>query len=298
MEQHEIHKTTRPTGFFSRLRPDSIPTTEDRSFAATAQGVKKYGSHVAHNTPDMERRRVCVCVSESKRKGGGSVCVCVFQRQAFLPSHHSLFSFFFPQHVPPHATAARWGEPLSLESELPRVEIICVGSVAVDPHTGARVGKGEGFMEIEYGITRLLGAVDDRVPVVTTVRDEQLVPGLVPPGASVLPHDVRLGRDGTSERGLLMGGMCGGAVCHGICSPPSCIEALSLSLCVESMRHAPTADPLPADLLHFVRYTGARRHHRHTDTSHLHPHQIAQAHRVSSPSSACPSPPQDYTHTL
>lgn len=57
---------------------------------------------------------------------------------------------------PPHHTnhlticqpSIRWGEPLSLESELPRVDIIVVGSVAVDPVSGARIGKGEGFMEV------------------------------------------------------------------------------------------------------------------------------------------------------
>lgn len=30
------------------------------------------------------------------------------------------------------------------------------------------------------------------MPVVTTIRDEQLVPGLVPKGESVLQHDVRM----------------------------------------------------------------------------------------------------------
>lgn len=49
-------------------------------------------------------------------------------------------------HIKPNAH--RWGEPLSLESELPKVDIIVVGSVAVDPATGARIGKGEGFMEV------------------------------------------------------------------------------------------------------------------------------------------------------
>ena len=45
--------------------------------------------------------------------------------------------------------------------------------------------------QIEYGIKRMLGAVDEKVPVITTIRDEQLVPGLVPKGESVLQHDVR-----------------------------------------------------------------------------------------------------------
>lgn len=46
--------------------------------------------------------------------------------------------------------------------------------------------------QIEYGIKRMLGAVDEKVPVITTIRDEQLVLGLVPKGESVLQHDVRV----------------------------------------------------------------------------------------------------------
>jgi len=43
-----------------------------------------------------------------------------------------------------------------------------VGSSCVSPN-GARLGKGEGFAEVEYGIMRLMGAVDENTPVVTTV---------------------------------------------------------------------------------------------------------------------------------
>ena len=37
---------------------------------------------------------------------------------------------------------AKYGKPLGLDAEL-KVDLIVIGSVAVDPKTGARLGKGE-----------------------------------------------------------------------------------------------------------------------------------------------------------
>ena len=54
------------------------------------------------------------------------------------------------------------------------IDLIVMGSVAVDKR-GHRVGKGEGYAEIEYGIARELGLVDEDTPVATTIHDLQLV---------------------------------------------------------------------------------------------------------------------------
>jgi 5-formyltetrahydrofolate cyclo-ligase len=67
-----------------------------------------------------------------------------------------------------------------------RVDAIVVGSVAVSIN-GARVGKGEGFAELEYGLLRWMGALDDSTPVITAVRDEQLVEI---DASRMLEHDV------------------------------------------------------------------------------------------------------------
>ncbi len=48
-----------------------------------------------------------------------------------------------------------------------------VGSSCVD-RNGCRLGKGEGFAELEYGVLRWMGAIDDNTPVVTTVHDCQV----------------------------------------------------------------------------------------------------------------------------
>jgi 5-formyltetrahydrofolate cyclo-ligase len=38
--------------------------------------------------------------------------------------------------------AAKYGKPISLNEKI-KVDLIVIGSVAVDPKTGARLGKGE-----------------------------------------------------------------------------------------------------------------------------------------------------------
>lgn len=65
-------------------------------------------------------------------------------------------------------------------SEIPNVDLIVLGSVAVS-REGWRLGKGEGYGEIEYAILKEFKKVDDNVPVVTTVHEFQIV--------EYVPHD-------------------------------------------------------------------------------------------------------------
>lgn len=57
---------------------------------------------------------------------------------------------------------------------VPELDAIVVGSVAVT-ESGARIGKGEGYSDLEYAVLRELGLVDDDTPVITTVHDVQVV---------------------------------------------------------------------------------------------------------------------------
>jgi len=61
--------------------------------------------------------------------------------------------------------------------QLGGIDLIVTGSVAVDKH-GHRIGKGEGYAELEYAILRELGLVDQDTPIVTTVHDIQVVESL------------------------------------------------------------------------------------------------------------------------
>lgn len=75
------------------------------------------------------------------------------------------------------------GKHIGLD-KLPSIDLIVVGTVAVTPE-GGRLGKGEGYAELEYATLRELGLIDAHCPVATTVHDSQLV-GDVP----ILPYDV------------------------------------------------------------------------------------------------------------
>ncbi|CAL4911414.1 unnamed protein product [Urochloa decumbens] len=83
--------------------------------------------------------------------------------------------------------AAKYGRPIGLDERI-KVDLIVIGSVAVDPSSGARLGKGEGFAELEYGMLRYMGAIDDSTMIVTTVHDKQLVDDI--PVEKLLVHDV------------------------------------------------------------------------------------------------------------
>jgi 5-formyltetrahydrofolate cyclo-ligase len=66
-----------------------------------------------------------------------------------------------------------YGRPCGVE-DLPRVDLIVAGSVAVS-RSGTRVGKGGGYSEIEYGILRELGLLNEETPIFTTVHNLQIV---------------------------------------------------------------------------------------------------------------------------
>jgi 5-formyltetrahydrofolate cyclo-ligase len=77
-----------------------------------------------------------------------------------------------------------------------RVDLVLSGSVAVT-EAGARVGTGEGFSDLEFGILSDLSLVDGETTVATTVHERQVVAdGEVNPDA----HDVPMDLVGTPER--------------------------------------------------------------------------------------------------
>lgn len=79
--------------------------------------------------------------------------------------------------------------------DLPEIDLVVVGSVAVD-EDGGRLGKGEGYSDLEWAILAESGRVDPQTPVVTTVHERQVVSDRLP----VSPHDVSLNVITTCER--------------------------------------------------------------------------------------------------
>lgn len=72
----------------------------------------------------------------------------------------------------------KYGKLVKL-SEIPQIDVVITGCVAVD-RRGARLGKGGGFSELEYGILRELGLVDEKTPILTTIHDIQVVNEEIP----------------------------------------------------------------------------------------------------------------------
>ncbi|MDJ0273124.1 MAG: 5-formyltetrahydrofolate cyclo-ligase [Candidatus Caldarchaeum sp.] len=84
------------------------------------------------------------------------------------------------------AGAYRYGAKVE-PRDLPSIDLVVVGSVAVSP-MGWRIGKGEGYSEIEYALLRTFSKVDEDTPVYTTVHDLQVV-DKIPHEAYDLPVD-------------------------------------------------------------------------------------------------------------
>ena len=80
--------------------------------------------------------------------------------------------------------AFRFGRAVRPES-IQTIDLIVCGTVAAN-RQGARIGKGGGYSDLEYGLAREARLLRRTTPVVTTVHDVQLIDEPVP----VLPHDI------------------------------------------------------------------------------------------------------------
>lgn len=69
--------------------------------------------------------------------------------------------------------ALKHGRVIDLE-EVPQLDFILTGSVAVNLK-GARIGKGGGYSDLEYGLLGEAGKVDRRTVVATTVHPMQIL---------------------------------------------------------------------------------------------------------------------------
>jgi len=97
-----------------------------------------------------------------------------------------------------HATTISGSAEVGMQvapEEMPQIDLIVAGSVAVTDE-GARVGKGEGYSDLEYGVLQAFELVDESTAVATTVHERQVVDEAVP----VDDHDVPLDLVVTPER--------------------------------------------------------------------------------------------------
>src|SRR4029077_12017018 len=69
--------------------------------------------------------------------------------------------------------------------EMRPVDLVVCGSVAVG-RDGARIGKGGGYCDLEYGLLREEGKVRESTPILTTVHALQIAADRI----AMLPHDL------------------------------------------------------------------------------------------------------------
>ncbi|XP_063992358.1 uncharacterized protein Lost [Diachasmimorpha longicaudata] len=81
---------------------------------------------------------------------------------------------------------AKHGKPLVVDAGI-KVDLVVMGAVCVS-RLGHRIGKGQGFADLEFAIMMRMGAVDENTVVVTTVHDCQVVDEL--PVRLFEKHDV------------------------------------------------------------------------------------------------------------
>ncbi|MEZ3115838.1 5-formyltetrahydrofolate cyclo-ligase [Halobaculum sp. MBLA0147] len=95
---------------------------------------------------------------------------------------------------------SEYGEPVAPEA-VPHVDLIVSGSVLVTP-AGGRIGKGEGYSDLEFAVLRAFDAVDETTTVATTVHESQVRPA----DATLFDaHDVPVDVVCTPERTLTPG---------------------------------------------------------------------------------------------
>jgi 5-formyltetrahydrofolate cyclo-ligase len=84
--------------------------------------------------------------------------------------------------------ALRHGRVVALE-EIPEIDFVLCGSVAVNLN-GARLGKGGGFSDLEYGILIDTGKIDEHSVIATTVHPIQILRENLQLTAHDLPIDM------------------------------------------------------------------------------------------------------------
>jgi 5-formyltetrahydrofolate cyclo-ligase len=69
--------------------------------------------------------------------------------------------------------ASKFGKPVML-NEMRSIDLVVCGSVAVNK-IGERIGKGEGYSELEFALAVEAGKLKRNVPVITSVHSLQLI---------------------------------------------------------------------------------------------------------------------------
>ncbi len=170
MEVGGVARFPRPV--FGRI-PNFVGAEEAASKLVSSELFRK--ARVVKVNPDSPQRPVREAVLRS-----GKLLVMP------TPRISKGFLLIDPRKLPPSAYAQastigggfRYGREVEPD-ELPEVDLVVAGSSVVSVY-GERLGKGEGYSELEYGILITYRKLSPEVPIVTTVHDVQVVEQHIP----------------------------------------------------------------------------------------------------------------------
>lgn len=126
-----------------------------------------------------------VKVDPDKPLEGARLVILQAQKTLLVPTPRLRTGLFNKITPPPGATKEQlricsssqgvrdFSVPVGLDAKV-KVDLVVVGSVAVS-EKGFRIGKGEGYADMEYGMMASMGAVNESTVVVTVVHDCQVV---------------------------------------------------------------------------------------------------------------------------
>jgi len=170
MEERGIARFPRP--IFGRI-PNFVGAEEAAMRLVNDDLFKK--AQVVKVNPDSPQRSVREAVLRS-----GKILIMP------TPRISKGFLLLDPKRIPPTlysvastiSGAFRYGRYVEPE-EIPEVDLVVAGSTVVSIY-GERLGKGEGYSELEYGILIEYSKLSPEVPIVTTVHDVQVVNQHIP----------------------------------------------------------------------------------------------------------------------
>lgn len=145
-------------------------------------GAERAASRLA-STPEFQAAATLKCNPDSPQRplryaallAGKSLYVAVPKLAGMMP-----FVVIKPGELPRHlwwdasgkAGFMRWGTPVAA-TEVAPIDLIIAGSVGA-ARSGARLGKGGGYADLEFSLLMAHGKISHRVTVATTIHSSQL----------------------------------------------------------------------------------------------------------------------------
>jgi len=175
LERYEVVTSPRPC--YGKI-PGFVGSNNAAAKILKLEGFRR--AETIYTTPDLSSR----AIREESLKRGKKVIVSLPRLRGYVildPSRIPSSKYGFASTLRGSLTLGeriRWPDNIS-------VDLVVLGSVAVN-RDGSRLGRGDGFYDLEYAILKELHVVDDKTPIVTAVHDLQITERKIP----MYKHDV------------------------------------------------------------------------------------------------------------